>query len=47
MVYVAEATVELLSPLNTAIAFIASVTRTEMALVYWVELMVGVLPSVV
>jgi hypothetical protein len=47
MVYVAEATAELLSPLNTAIAFIVSVTRTEMALVYWVELMVGVLPSVV
>jgi len=47
MVYVAEATAELVAPFSTANAFIVSVTGTEMALVYWVEPVVGVLPLVV
>jgi hypothetical protein len=47
IVYAAEATAELVSPLNSAIALMVSDVDTEIAAVYLVELLVGVEPFVV
>jgi len=47
IVYAAEATAELVSPLSSAIASMVSDADTEMAAVYWVELLDGVVPFVV
>jgi hypothetical protein len=47
IVYAAEATAELVSPLSSAIALIVSDVDTGMAAVYLVELLDGVVPLVV
>jgi hypothetical protein len=47
IVYAAEATAEFVSPLCSAIALMVSDVDTEMAVVYWVELLLGVEPLVV
>jgi hypothetical protein len=47
IVYAAEAIAELVSPVSSAIALMVSDRDTEMALVYLVELLLGVVPSVV
>jgi ABC-type dipeptide/oligopeptide/nickel transport system permease subunit len=46
-VYVAVATALLVAPVATAIALMVSVALTEIAAVYLVELVVGVVPFVV
>jgi hypothetical protein len=47
IVYFAVATAELVSPLCSAIAFMVSDVETEMAAVYLLELLVGVVPLIV
>jgi hypothetical protein len=47
IVYAAEATAELVSPVSSAIALMVSDVDTEMAPVYLVELLLGVEPFVV
>jgi hypothetical protein len=47
IVYAADATAELVSPLCSAIASMVSDVDTEMAAVYLVELLLGVVPLVV
>ena len=47
IVYAADATAEFVSPLSSAIALMVSDTETEMAAVYLVELLLGVVPLVV